>query len=289
MTADGCEKGGNVGGSISMTIERIKSIRDYLERLQLYRDQTVVFRGVDRTWKMLSAVTRSFCHCISVREGRGSPSTEDCCSSWYDYGIPDSARHLWSELKYEETLFNSFKRQARGHLSRPPINDWEWLAVAQHHGLPTRLLDWTKNPLAAAYFAVTSVAAESSGDVYVYVLPSGELERGHDDMIDLAAPPKKSPLEWSKEDGVARFIPSVVDDRIASQQSVFTVCSPLELVTAVEGRRLDRIKIDGAARTDLRRQLHRLGVNSATLFSDVSSLAANLKWVWEEYRNKGTA
>jgi hypothetical protein len=64
----------------------------------------------------------------------------------------------------EHSMLRLFKQQACPFLTYTPKNDWEWLAVAQHHGLPTRLMDWSHNPLVAAYFAVEH---EYSGDSVV--------------------------------------------------------------------------------------------------------------------------
>jgi len=56
-----------------------------------------------------------------------------------------------------ESAFNKFKQRAPSFISQYiPKNDFEWLFLFQHYGGPTRLLDWSTNPLIALYFSSTS-------------------------------------------------------------------------------------------------------------------------------------
>src|SRR5690554_6715380 len=53
-----------------------------------------------------------------------------------------------SMANIEKLMLDEFKRGSLPLTEFKPENNWDWLALAQHHGLPTRLLDWSYNALA---------------------------------------------------------------------------------------------------------------------------------------------
>ena len=95
---------------------------------------------------------------------------------------PHLVKLTMADLEQKECeVLESFSNHLLTYVQHRPASAWEELAIAQHHGLPTRFMDWTTNPLAALYFAVRNTGGRSH-DSAVYVLISNPNPKRYADV-----------------------------------------------------------------------------------------------------------
>jgi len=200
----------------------------------------------------------------------------------------------WSNQ--EGRILRIFKRKAHQFLAQPPAHDddFQWLALMQHHGAPTRLLDFTWSPYVAAFFALE----RATGDAAVWALNPADISAGG---IRRYSKPRKRAITSSAMDprrpgNFARYFlkgdreflwlgePDIMNRRLIAQSGTFAVPGVLDK------------PMDGIARNypdsrnmmakfvlpaaELRetglRELYRMNITHATLFPDLDGLARSL-------------
>jgi FRG domain-containing protein len=201
----------------------------------------------------------------------------------------------------ERPLLRHFRKYAARD-AVPEDSTWNWLALAQHHGLPTRLLDWTFSPYVALHFATARREDDADGVVWMldYVRAHElapkklreQLEReggnvfttemlaacaaGFDELADLG------------DDFVVFVEPPSFDERIVNQYSLFSLMSRADasLYDWLERHRelWRKLVIPSALKPEVRDKLDQANVTERVLFPGLDGLS---RWLTRYYAPRG--
>jgi hypothetical protein len=273
-----------------------RSITEYMEVVDDLSPSTSTglwFRGQSKSQHRL--VPGALRDITLTTDGRGQPIFEG-----------QIVRSSGSEVTAvnPERMLTEFKRQARPFIEQALANDFEWMFVAQHHGLPTRLLDWSTNALVALYFAVSGTKPAAgdgntacqefmdlnsdefrSDGFAVFVIDPGAINTaicGVPDPIDISGEPNR----WAHYlDPAAHIIeayapicvtPPHISPRIRAQSSVFTLhganVHPMDYYTVLRPL-ITKIFIPYTAADQIAKSLAKVGINLSFIYPGLDSIA----------------
>ncbi|MFO7323383.1 MAG: FRG domain-containing protein [Chloroflexota bacterium] len=242
------------------------------ETLQRFRS-TSVFRGVPYVWQSLESGLKRL-------------------------GYPEAQTR-----KMESIILNSFIKYANYEFTgRDSL--WNLLSLGQHHGLPTRLLDWTYSPYVAMHFAVGSMPDTSISGVIWRVdvnsfhahlpqplrssLESEGFSAFTTDILDRHAKTLAEFDALSRDVFALFFEPPSLDARIVNQYALFSIMSDpnaaLDDWLEEQGKRYTKIIIPGSLKLQLRDRLDWLNITERVLFPGLDGLCQWLRRYYTPFK-----
>jgi hypothetical protein len=180
-----------------------------------------------------------------------------------------------------------------------PDRKWDWYFLMQHYGVPTRLLDWTENPLVALFFAVND--EQTAGDAAVWVVHPYWLNHKlfKDDVVGPMLPDWQEAQSYLKtlEDAFTfcsklgsrvplQLIHPTLDRRVAVQASHFVIFGKsrdLARIRSVKEKscRLAKITIPKRNIRLIKEQLADCGITYSFIFPDLEALGTEIGAFWK--------
>ena len=218
------------------------------------------------------------------------------------YSLETSLHRVGPGEDLERHMLRNFRKYAQRE-AVPQDSVWNWLAVAQHHGLPTRLLDWTYSPYVALHFATEHVETFDTDAVVWCVdynvtnqwlpdrLKEVLREEGSDvftaEMLARAAPTLAEFDALADQQFVAFFEPPSLDQRIVNQFALFSLLSHprarFEEWLAAHPEAWRRIVIPAALKWEVRDKLDQANITERVLYPGLDGLS---RWLKRYYTRK---
>jgi hypothetical protein len=179
--------------------------------------------------------------------------------------IPKAGRPDYAKIGEQKTL-DFFKRSSMPYLKLIPQNNWDWLTLAQHYGIATRLLDWTTNPLIAAFFAVEE-EHDCDSVMYKYKYRSR----------NVANLEENDPFTITEVKVIEPFASS---ERVLRQKGKFTIHPDpkTEFTKPGGGETLERLIIKKGYKSRLRTELRTYGITQFEIYGDIDGLSRYMNW-----------
>jgi hypothetical protein len=185
------------------------------------------------------------------------------------------------KMQAEKQLLTEFKRTNPLLIKEHwPLDDWDYLSLGQHFGLPTRLLDWTNNALTALWFATgesNSYKIHKGADAVVWILMVYE-----DDFIMNIESIHPFDVPTMK---IVR--PRVIKQRINNQSGLFSISSSEDIlenraINEIDSydEKLIKVKIPSEKLLEIRTDLNSLGINAFSIFPELEGLCNYLQWLY---------
>lgn len=220
-------------------------------------------------------------------------------------GLMRLAGEYW---KLERPLLRNFRKYAHRDVVERD-SDWHWLSIAQHHGLPTRLLDWTFSPYVALHFVTAAPTNLAGCDGVVWAvnfeklrayLPDGfrawlEREDANGFSVEMLSRIHADPFtlhEISGKELVLFFEPPSMDGRIVNQFALFSMMSHprayLDDWLRAHAGVFRRIIIPAALKWEVRDKLDQANISERVLFPGLDGLTSWLRRHYSPGPRKGT-
>lgn len=255
---------------------------------------------------MRTHVAKNWAHLQELLfDGSWTPSINRHRAPFAYRGISVSEQGLETSLmrlggpyqELEKHLLRNFRKYAHDIEENTANSVWNWLTIAQHHGLPSRLLDWSYSPLVALHFATVDLDAyDRDGAVWkvnyhdcVEQLPR-RLRTALDEVggnvftVEILADTVNTLEEFdllSRDDFFIFLEPQSMDARIVNQFALFSIASnptvSLDQLVTTTGVTTEKIVIPASIKWEVRDRLDQSNITERVLFPGLDGLSSWLK------------